>query len=486
MAVTIPSIEETAREIRDLYRALIPGLSTGPDSIAYRDSLVLAGAVHGLAQDLDAVNRDAVPTTAEGAALDGWGDVVQVARKGATTATGALALRLTGTPSTVVSAGLTAIDRTTGTTVLTSTGVTLDANGQGDVSVDTVDTGDGLGVGAAANLPAGATLDLSSPPAGVNPACSLVVALSGGEDAETDGAYRERIVNRFSLPPQGGTRNDFEQIALLTEGVDAAYACPVRNGLGSVDVVALRDGEGAARVITAGMKTDVEADLVAFKPLPSVVRVLDVTTEVVDTELLLTPLSGYGMDWDDSTAIEVQGYASPTRTVTATADLPADLAVGDRVVFDDDGRVFTVTAIPASDEFRFSSNDPDALAYAPTAGVKVYAGGPLTEPVRQAVLNGYVAPDGSTIPGINQLGPANEEGRYGDWIDTVEEARLAAAALSVAGVYRVTVASLDVDGTPSSPIARPSDPATPGALPEETTSIGLIVAGVALVRRDHA
>jgi hypothetical protein len=208
---------------------------------------------------------------------------------------------------------------------------------------------------------------------------------------------------------------------------------------------------------------------------------------VVDVLILVTAINEpeYAFDWDDAANLEVASYDTGNRIVETTSPLPDDFAPGDRVVFEEDGRVFLVGAIVSNTEFVLASDNPDDLSYTPSVGLQIHSGGPLTEPVRQAILNGYLLADGSRIPGINQLGPANEEDRYqGGWIDTVEVGRLNAAALSVPGVYRAAVSFLKVDGVgiEDDDIARPSDPAEPGALPEETTTIGVLVAGSVRVR----
>jgi uncharacterized phage protein gp47/JayE len=483
----IPTLNESTRRNLDLYGSVFPELDTGADTIAYRDARVLAGAIQDNHAHIEAVDRDAIPTTAEGEALERWGDFRAVDRKGATTAVGVDALAVTGTPGSSVTVGLALVDQVTGIQVVTTSADTLDGDGNGLVSVETEETVDGngntLGVGARANLAAGSTLTFLSPPVGVDDNANLVKALSGGEDEEGDGAYRGRVVNRFRQPPQGGNSNDFAQWILLVTGIDSGYPLPRRNGIGTVDLVGLRDGEGAERIPSGDQLDAIESTVVELQPLGVESRVVTPVAEVVD---LVVPITGlnrpeYAFDW--SGELEVAAFDAGDRIVETVDPLPSSLAAGHRIVFQDDGRVFLVGAIVSANEFALSADDPEYLTYAPTVGTAIYPGGPLTEPVRQAILNGYLAADGSTIPGINQLGPANEEDRYqGGWIDTVEVGRVVAAALSVPGVYRADVSELEVDDVAVvGDIARPSDPADTGALPEETTTIGVLVAGSVVV-----
>jgi uncharacterized phage protein gp47/JayE len=480
----VPNLDEQTRRVVELYRALIPDIDTSQAGLAYRDARVIAGATTGVHAHAEAVDRDGIPTTAEGEALERWGSFRGVARKGASTATGPDALRVRGTPGAVVTVGLALRDRTTGVEAETTSGVTLDGDGEGTVSIETTTTG------AQANLPLGSTIDFLAPPAGVNQAAALVAALTGGEDAESDGAYRARVVNRFASPPQGGNQNDFAQWVLLVAGIDAGYALPRRNGIGTVDLVGLRDGEGAARLPTGAQEAAIAEAVAALEPLGVESRVITVVAEVVDIVLELTALQSpeYAFDWNDEDLPVVSTYDAGNRIVTTADDLPSDFGPGDRLVFQGDGRVFLVGALVASDQFVLAAEDPELLDFTPAPATEIYAGGPMTELVRQAVLNGFTQVNGVDevyVPGINQLGPANEEDRYGGgWLDTVEEPRLVAAAVSVPGVYRAAVSSLEVDAVAVlDGIARPSDPAIAGALPEETTTIGLLIAGAVIVRR---
>lgn len=480
MSYPIPTLDEQHRRILDLRRALLPGADVSEGGGFYRDDRVIALAIGDLHEHLDAVDRDSSPLTAEGPALDRWGAIVGVPRKGATTSARSGALQVRGTPASPITEGTALTTRGSGVRIEIAATLAIGADGTALADVRSIDKG------TSANLPAGTTLDFDSPPAGVNQAAKLVLAMKDAVDQERDGAYRDRVVNRFQQPPQGGNPNDWVQWALLVAGVDAAYALRARNGRGTVDLVGLRNGMGAIRALPSAVRDEIASTVEALRPLSAAYRVLETTPETVSAEVLLTPLGSadFTFDWDDSAGLAVGAYDSNTRTVTTSSNLPDSLSAGDRIVFGLDGRVFLVAAILSSTQFTLGVIDEEDLSFEPTATDAIYAGGPLTAPVRAAILDGYSAADGTPIPGVNQLGPANEDAKYGGWIDTVEDARLAAAALSVPGVYRATVANLAIGGTPVvGGIARPSDPAVPGAVPAETTTIGVLVAGAVVVRR---
>ena len=477
------SIDEQHRRLLSMRRAIMPGADVTEGGVFWRDDRVVAAGLTDAHAHILAVDRDSVPITAESSALDRWGQLVGVGRKGATTAARSAALLVTGTPAVNVPALATLLDTVTAIRVEVVSAAVIGADGTVLVDVQSIDTGE------AANLPVGSILAFESAIVGANDTATLVLALQGGTNAEQDGATRARVTNRFAETPQGGNRNDWTQWCLLVAGVDAAYALSVRNGIGTVDIVGLRNLTGPARSLDAPKRAEVAAVIDALKPLGSAFRVLETTAEVVDATIEIRPLnlSAYRFDWDDSAGVVVASYDAGTRVVTTEDALPSSFGAGARLVFGDDGGVFLAAAVVGADAFILATTTPEQASYAPSAAVAIYAGGPLTALIRDVVLNGYLAPNGSRIPGINNLGPANPDGVYGAWIDAVERPRLIAAALAIPGVYRATVPALAVDDVAvEGDIASPSDPAEPGALPEETESIGLLVAGTIIVREAHA
>lgn len=481
----IPDLDQQHRRLLALRGAIMPEADTSPGGTFWRDDRVTAAAVTDIHAHVHAVDRDASPFTAEGEALEArWGTLRAVPRKGATVSQRAQAMEVRGIAGAQVSAGDILVERKTGLEVQLTAAETIGAAGAALCDVQSIDTG------ARVNFAAGTAFDFRSPPAGINQQAKLVLPMQGGLDAEQEGAYRGRIISRFQRPPQGGNRNDYAQWALEVEGVDTAYALPERTGVGAVDLVVLRTGRGANRLLTAAERQTVHDHVLARRPIGATIRVLEVTTATVDAEVQITPLADqrYQFDWDDLGAgLTIQTYDSTTRLITTTGALPDSFRAGVRLVIDHGslgGQVLLAQALTASNAFVLALPD-EAIPFTPSPGDTIYAAGPLTQPIRDAILTGYAASDGSPIPGIDSLGPANEASRYGAWIDTVERPRLASAALAVAGVYRATVPGLALAGTElAGDVARPADPAAAiGALPDETTTIGILTAGQILVRR---
>jgi hypothetical protein len=101
---------------------------------------------------------------------------------------------------------------------------------------------------------------------------------------------------------------------------------------------------------------------------------------------------------------------------------------------------------------------------APVATDTVYAGGPLVESVRDALLSH-----------IDNLGTANPDGqRYGAWEGNLRPAAVIRVASLVPGV-------LDVVSTVPVATVEATDP----SYPDDDTTIGLLVPGRVLVRRAH-
>ena len=89
--------------------------------------------------------------------------------------------------------------------------------------------------GSEYNLEADEELTLPNAVAGVTGA-TVYEGISGGENAETDEALRERVLARTQKPPRQGTKDDYIAWALEVEGVGYAWCYPLEMGLGTVTV----------------------------------------------------------------------------------------------------------------------------------------------------------------------------------------------------------------------------------------------------------
>ena len=85
------------------------------------------------------------------------------------------------------------------------------------------DQTDGSGVGAIGNLENGSIVSFSSPIADVVRDAPIASTVTTGVDAESTALYRQRIVDRFQKPPQGGALADYEIWAEEAAGIINAY-----------------------------------------------------------------------------------------------------------------------------------------------------------------------------------------------------------------------------------------------------------------------
>lgn len=106
----------------------------------------------------------------------------------------------------------------TGAVYITTESVVLDSP---TVNVNVIATAEFSGTQG--NLGTGAVLSFANPLSGVARSASVVSQSVTGADAETPDQYRERVVNRFQLRPQGGAYTDYKLWAEETTGVLRAY-----------------------------------------------------------------------------------------------------------------------------------------------------------------------------------------------------------------------------------------------------------------------
>ena len=102
-------------------------------------------------------------------------------------------------------------------------------------------------------------------------------------------------------------------------GIAEAYCYPLRQGLGSVDLAALHEGSGSARLLLAGEITDLQATIDALRPVDVTFRVLTVEATDVDVEVTIVPNGDalYAFDWDDSTPLEASTWTAGTKTLSS-------------------------------------------------------------------------------------------------------------------------------------------------------------------------
>lgn len=232
-----PTLRELARQgLADMASALgtYAVLRASPLAAVVKAA---AGLVDGLYGYLDWVARQAVPATAEGEFLVAWAALVGITRKSATAATGSAAF--TGTPGSVLPEGARII-RADGVVFVTTALRTVDSGG----SVTAPMRAETLG--AVGNGPSGASLVIATSVVGVNASGASSGVTTGGANQEEEEDFRQRMLDRFAAPPQGGTAADYRRWALEVAGVTRAWVAPNGAGAGTVVVYVMLDDAQAA------------------------------------------------------------------------------------------------------------------------------------------------------------------------------------------------------------------------------------------------
>lgn len=179
----------------------------------------------------DYIAKQAVPWTASGEWLYGWGAMKGVPIIDPAYSSGIITF--TAPAGTVFPIG-TPVNRSDGVTYTTTAAVTASGVGVAalPVAADVAGT-DG-------NAAAGTTFVLALPIVGAsNTGVSGVI--QGGAPAETDDAYRTRMLAAWASPSQGGAASDYVEWALEVPGVTRAWAKPLGMGAGTVVVYTMMD-----------------------------------------------------------------------------------------------------------------------------------------------------------------------------------------------------------------------------------------------------
>ena len=483
MPFKIPSLDESRDFIVALGKALFSGLDFGSRrSYHGRRSTYLAGAVTQLHAHVDSVARDAHPLTAgDGKPINDWCDTVGVVIKVATPARKAAAGRVRGSATSTASIGDLLRHEESGLMFELASNVTIPgiiSDPDSFVDANIVASEANGSVGSVTRLKAGEVLNFISPPAGIQTPVVLQKDLDeDGFDAEQFGSKRARMLATFSQSPSGGNQSDFAKwVVASLNTVATGYAFPNRAGKGSIDVVGFYNGTGTARSLTPTDRDTVKAYIQTQAPFQisgtgGPLRVLETIADPQDIEIVLehNGQAAFAKDWDDTGPPTVASWNSTTRALQFSAALPASLRAGHRLVLAEvasaqDGTEFRIESISASDTVILET----APTVNPVATDKIYSGGALVTPVRDAIvahLNGEIvyagrgltpipasvaASTGISIVNLDILaegiGPANPAGVYNNangpsWSGDIIRAVLFKIATYRAGVRNATVVS---------------------------------------------
>lgn len=247
---------------------------------------VLAGELFSAYTNLDWLQRQVFPQTAQGNQLDYHAQQRGIQRKNAVCSQGMLEFSRDAAllyDVAIPEGTVCATAQEGGLRFVTTRKGTLKA---GDFSVF-VPAASEEG-GAAANAAAETIKVLVTPPPGVT-AVTNRSAFSGGADGESDQELRERVLESYRNIPNGTNSAFYREFALQYEGVYSASVSPRSRGRGTVDVYVAAKGD----VPGSAVITQIQNDLNAVKEINVDVQVKGAQKVTVDIILYLVPKEGY-------------------------------------------------------------------------------------------------------------------------------------------------------------------------------------------------
>lgn len=278
MALTYKTPSEVSEEYLLQLKTLKPQVNTDQtDSDWYIRSRVIGGLLSGVYGDQKRIADDAFPQSARHEALERhlntyFGEGFEDAQPSEGD------VLVSGATGTLVPAGTEFLYSPNGNTYQSTDDVTLTAT-TGLVPVQSVNSGQDQ------NLLEGATLQISSPPAGLNSTATVHGGdLANGRNAESDEEAAQRILDRIRFPIAGGTATDYAQYARDADpSVTSVKVVRYIYGLGTVGVyitagttdidAAIDNGQAIVRIPSDDLVETVEEYISAVNPITDCVHV---------------------------------------------------------------------------------------------------------------------------------------------------------------------------------------------------------------------
>lgn len=499
MAYRIPNIDETEELLVAAFRALFKGTNIGARSAYHRRRAQwLAAALTELHSHETSAGEDFMPDSATGTFAERWGRAWATTRKGATPARRDDALLVRGDEGTAVTSGLELVHEDSGLRFMIDGDSVIPVSGEVLVDVVAIDTG------ARTRLTAGQVLRIEAVPPGLEAECELQLDLDvGGIDEEAEAAFKRRYLDVAGEASAGGNDADYKRWMEELDGIDIGYSYANRAGRGTVDIAALRIGRD--RALSLSERATVLAAVQQLAPTQvsgdgGSLRVLEIVPDEQNIELAVQPTGAkdWAMDWIDQVPPEVDDWDPVTNTLTFVDNRPATMAAGHRLCIhgigsEQDGAPLRIDALISTNAVKLEDTPIDA----PVAGDIVYAAGPLTAIIRDAIIahmrGDYVyGDDDGPIAGAvaeterangtvdlkilaEPMGPANPNGKYGTWSGGIVRAVIEEFGIYCRGVRNASciVPAADYEATDY----------TFTVSPQNDARVGLVVPGEVLVRR---
>ncbi|OAZ77823.1 baseplate J/gp47 family protein [Raoultella planticola] len=202
-----------------------------------------AGMSHLHYAYLDYIALQTNPFTSTDEWLAGWMALKQTYRKAATAARSP-AVKSTGTAGAILPAG-TVLNRADGYQYVTDAELVISAGKSGTASVTALlpdISGDVSGGGSTGNADAGTLLTLDENVPGIDNTLTLIEPATGGADIEKEEDFRQRGLQAYQNPPQGGSDADYKKWALEIPGITRAWVKRRGMGVGTVIIYIMCDG----------------------------------------------------------------------------------------------------------------------------------------------------------------------------------------------------------------------------------------------------
>lgn len=262
-------------------KALVTGYPVIEGSFLHDAFSPVAAEIDTLTDETLPAAMDAhMPDTAMATDLDRVAAAYGVTRKAAAAAVGEVTF--TGTPGTVIGASVP-VSTQAGFVFLTNSQVTIPAGGAVNVTVTAALPG------ARGNVGAGAVSMVPISLAGVDSVTNSLVMV-GGADAESDTAFRERLLLKIQLPSASGIESDYVRWAREVQGVDDARCVGLWAGPGTVKVIIAGAGMQPADSETRQRCADY---LETLRPIGAQITVASVVSVVVNVVANVDLAAGY-------------------------------------------------------------------------------------------------------------------------------------------------------------------------------------------------
>jgi len=278
-----PSYENIRDAILRNIRSLLPDADIGSDSDNFIRSAAVAASIEGLYQHQSWLFRQIFPDTADDAEVLHHAANRGIRPRAAVAATGIV--QISGTPGAILDAGSVIRHVASGALLTTTAAVSVGSSGNALAPVIA------QSVGVSANGLTGPVI-LTSPPLGIDSACTLVEGLVGGSDIEPPASVLARLLDVLRAPPAGGAAHDYKRWALEVDGVASATIFPRRRGANTVDVIITsQEGLPTAQVIAA-----CAAHIDYLRPVTAEVFVYAPLVQVVAATANVELVDGYKLD----------------------------------------------------------------------------------------------------------------------------------------------------------------------------------------------